>query len=199
MGSKHHDFSALLLRATIGPVVIAHGANKVFGKGGLEGTTRWFNSLGLKPGHVHARLAAATELGAGTLLTLGVLNPLPEAAIVGLMASAAATDHRGKGFFIFKGGWEYVAVIGAAVTALASTGHGRYSLDHLLGSGRSGVKWGLLAAGAGVGAAAGLLAASYRPETETAAPPVEAADSGTTDSDAVPEAEVEVDEPSLAE
>lgn len=170
MGNGDHDFPALVLRATIGPMLIAHGSNKVFGSGGLEGTTRWFDSLGLKPPAVHARLAAATELGAGALLTAGALHPWSEAAVVGLMTAAAATDHRGKGFFIFKGGWEYTGIIAAAATALASIGHGRISFDHLLGRNRSGMRWGLLAAAVGAGAGAGLIAATYRPDEELPAP-----------------------------
>ncbi len=133
MASGEHDFSALVLRGAIGPMLIAHGANKVFGPGGLDGTTRWFDSLGLKPPWLHARLAAATELGAGALVTAGALHPWSEAAVIGLMTAAAATDHRGKGFFIFKGGWEYTAVVGAAAAALAGLGHGRLSFDHLIG------------------------------------------------------------------
>src|SRR5579875_4054590 len=105
------DSAALLLRLAIGPMLFTHGYNKVFGKGGLQGTTGWFDSLGLKPAHVHARMAAATEIGAGTLLTLGAASPLPSAAAIGLMATAARTDHKGKGFFVFKGGWEYTGVV----------------------------------------------------------------------------------------
>src|SRR5579884_2784323 len=97
------DAVALLLRLTVGPMIFAHGYNKVFGKGGLKGTTGWFDSLGLKPAHVHARVAAATEMGSGTLMTLGAASPLPAAAAIGLMATAARTDYRGKGFFVFKG------------------------------------------------------------------------------------------------
>src|SRR3984885_15638055 len=126
------DFAALALRGAIGPMLIAHGTNKVFGAGGLEGTTVWFESLGLRPAAVHARMAAATEIGAGALMTLGVANPLPSAAVVGLMATAAATDHKGKGFFVFKGGWEYTAIVAAAATALAGLGNGRWSIDQLL-------------------------------------------------------------------
>ena len=106
-----HDGPALLLRLAVGPMLMAHGYNKVFGKGGLEGTTRWFGSLGLHPPEVHARMAAATELGAGALITMGAASPLPAAAAIGLMATAARTDHRGKGFFVFKGGWEYTGVV----------------------------------------------------------------------------------------
>jgi putative oxidoreductase len=177
MSVREKDFAALVLRAAIGPMFIAHGTNKVFGAGGLEGTTGWFDSLGLQPAAVHARMAAATEIGAGALVTLGLGNPLPSAAVVGLMATAAATDNRGKGFFVFKGGWEYTAVVAAAATALAGLGNGTWSVDRLLRrKARSGTGAALGAAALGVAAAAGLLAASYRPVQKDAEPEVESVD-----------------------
>jgi putative oxidoreductase len=189
MDSGEHDLPALVLRGAIGPMLIAHGANKVFGAGGLDGTTRWFDSLGLKPPWLHARLAAATELGAGALITAGALHPWAEAAVVGLMTAAAATDHRGKGFFIFKGGWEYTGVIAATAVALAGIGHGRVSLDHLLRRDRTGMKWGLLAACVGAGAAAALIGTTYRPEPPappTPAAPATAGDDGARSEEGQP-------------
>ncbi|MBW8822488.1 MAG: DoxX family membrane protein, partial [Streptomyces sp.] len=44
---KGHDAAALALRATLGPMLFAHGWNKVAGPGGLKGTTGWFEALGL--------------------------------------------------------------------------------------------------------------------------------------------------------
>ena len=162
--SSGSDLPALLLRLAIGPMLIAHGYNKVFGKGGLKGTTGWFDALGLKPAHVHARLAAGTEIGAGTLITVGAASPLPAAAAIGLMTTAARTDHKGKGFFVFKGGWEYTAVVAAVATAMAALGPGRFSVDAVLGKKRSGARWGILAALFGIANSTLLLAASYRPE-----------------------------------
>jgi putative oxidoreductase len=157
-----------MLRLTIGPMLMVHGYNKVFGSGGLEGTTRWFDGLGLQPPHIHARLAAATELGAGALITLGAANPLPASAAIGLMTTAARTDHRGKGFFMFRNGWEYVGVVGAVSAAMAALGPGRFSIDHLIGRERNGLRWAVAAAALGVANATALLALSYRP-----APPAE--------------------------
>jgi putative oxidoreductase len=158
------DLAAFLLRTTLGGMLATHGINKVAGPGGLEGTTRWFAALGLRPAAMHARMAAATEIGAGTLLAVGALSPLPAAATIGLMTTAALTDHRGKGFFVFKGGWEYTAVVAAAATALTTLGPGRWSLDTLLGHRRQGPAWALAATALGVSAAGALLATSYRPE-----------------------------------
>lgn len=164
-GSAALDISALLLRLAVGPMLVAHGYNKVFGAGGLAGTTRWFEALGLRPAGLHARLAAATEITAGGAITLGVAGPYPAAAGIGLMATAAATDHRAKGFFVFKGGWEYTAVVAAVCAAIATLGPGRLSVDALRGSARSGLRWGFLACGLGGASAKALIAACYRPET----------------------------------
>ena len=161
------DFASLLLRLTIGPMLFTHGYNKVFGKGGLAGTTGWFESLGLRPAFVHARVAAATEMGSGALMTIGAASPLPAAAAIGLMATAAQTDHKGKGFFVFKGGWEYTGVVAAVAAVMAMLGPGRFSYDAIRGKSRSGLFWGLLAAVFGVASAAGLLKASYRPKEES--------------------------------
>jgi putative oxidoreductase len=179
------DIPALLLRLSIGPMLVAHGANKVAGSGGLEGTTRWFDALGLKPAAVHARLAAGTEIGAGTLITLGAGFPVPPAAVIGLMATAAATDHKGKGFFVFKGGWEYTGVVAGVSAALAALGPGRVSVDYLRGKHRHGLRWAVLAVAIGVGNAALLLKTSYRPETKESAEPA-AADAAETEVEAAP-------------
>ena len=158
------DLSLLLLRLALGPMLVAHGANKIFGSGGLAGTTSWFSSLGLRPARLHARMAAVTELTAGTLLTLGLLTPVACAAFVGLMAVATMTDHRGKGYFVFKGGCEYTLLVATAAVALAISGPGSWSVDHALGlSDLAGAWWGLGAALVGLGAAAALLVAAYRP------------------------------------
>ena len=158
------DAVALLLRLAIGPMLFTHGYNKVFGAGGMQGTTSRFEALGLRPAKVHARMAAATEMGAGTLITLGAASPLPVAAAIGLMTTAARTDHRGKGFFVFKGGWEYTGIVAVVAAAMASLGPGRFSFDALAGRDRRGLRWGLWAAVFGVGASTALLAASYRPD-----------------------------------
>jgi putative oxidoreductase len=156
------DTAALILRLTVGPMLIVHGMNKIKGPGGLEGTTKYFDSLGLQPAAVHARVAAATEIGTGTLLTVGAMTPLASAGVIGLMTAAAATDHKGKGFFIFKGGWEYVGVVGATAAAISALGAGRFSLDGARGKSGGGLRSALFSALLGVGAAAGMLATSRK-------------------------------------
>lgn len=166
VSSTELDVAALVLRLALGPMLVLHGLNKV--RGGLHGTARWFESLGLRPGWLHARFAAVTEIGAGLVVTLGLLNGLGAMAFVGLMTVAALTDHRGKGYFIFKGGWEYVALVAIVAVALAVIGPGRWSLDHALGLDLAGIAWGAVALVGGLAGAAGMLAAFYRPEQKEA-------------------------------
>lgn len=163
--SSEIDLGMALIRVALGPMLVLHGANKVVG-GSLEGTTTWFKFLGLRPAWLHARLAAATEIGAGILLTLGLLTGLACAAFVGLMLVATRTDHRGKGFFVFKGGWEYTVLIAIVAVAVATVGPGRWSLDHVFGLDFSGTGWAVGATLAGSIAAFTLMALCYRPATD---------------------------------
>jgi len=155
----------LIIRLALGPMLVLHGWNKVFGGGGLAGTAGWFESLGLRPGWLHARLAAFTEIGAGALLALGLLTGLDALAFVGLMLVAAATDHRGKGYFVFKGGSEYVLLVAMVAVGVAAIGPGKWSLDHAFGIDLSGTWWAVGAAAGGAAAAAGLLLGFRRDQT----------------------------------
>ena len=85
------NIAALVLRLAVGGTMIAHGWNHAFGGGKLPGTARWFESIGIRPGRVHALAATVTELGAGALLLLGLLTPLAAAGVVGTMV--VALDH----------------------------------------------------------------------------------------------------------
>ena len=98
------DLALFVLRLTVAAVFLAHGINHIFGGGRIQGTARWFESLGMKPGWFHAWTASLTEVGAGSLLVLGFLTPLAAAGVIGVMLVAWITNHRGNGFFIFRPG-----------------------------------------------------------------------------------------------
>lgn len=125
------DLALLMLRVVAGLTMAYHGFNKTKG---LVGTAKWFESMGMRPGALHARLAAYTEIAAGLALALGLITPAAGAAFVGLMLVAGIVAHRNNGFFIFnKGeGWEYTMVLGVIGLFFAMIGPGRYSLDHAL-------------------------------------------------------------------
>src|SRR5680860_1002304 len=118
------DLGLLILRVVIGLTLAAHGYNHIFRGGKIAGTAGWFESLGMRPGIVHAWLASITELVAGLLLVLGLLTPLGAAGVIGTMAVAFITNHRKNGFFIFRPGegWEYVNVLMVSGLAIGATG-----------------------------------------------------------------------------
>jgi putative oxidoreductase len=170
-----YDVGVLILRAVLGLTMAAHGYNKFFGKGGLAGTAGWFESMGMKPGMFHARIAATTEMAAGLGLAVGLLTPIPAAGFVALMLVAAWTVHKDNGFFIVKEGWEYNLVLAASAVSIATIGAGKISLDYALFSG-TGVYdllhgwWGLLISVAlGLAGGIGQLVIFYRPPAKTGA------------------------------
>ena len=59
------NLGLLILRVAVGATMIAHGYNHICRGGKIPGTGRWFESLGMKPGVLHAWLASITELVAG--------------------------------------------------------------------------------------------------------------------------------------
>lgn len=166
MSKEKTSLPALMIRLAVGPTIFVHGYNKVFGKGGIKGTEGWFHGLGFRPAAVHARMAAATEMTSGVLITLGALNPLPNAAVIGVMTVAARSDHREKGFFVFKGGNEYVVVMAAVSAALAGLGNGGFSVDRIIGNRRRGLPAAFAAAALGLASGAALLRATFKPERE---------------------------------
>jgi putative oxidoreductase len=159
------DTAVLLLRLVVGLTMVAHGYNHLWGPGGVNGTARWFASLGMRPATLHAVLSGAGELLAGAALALGLLTPLAAAFIVGTMAVAAVTAHRRNGFFVFKDGCEYVLMIAVVCAVIGLLGPGTASVDRLLGidhalSGAAGLA---ITVGLGLIGATLLLAATWRP------------------------------------
>lgn len=167
------NLALLVFRAGIGAVMLAHGLNHIYGGGKIAGTGRWFESLGMRPGVLHAWLASLSEVAGGVALILGLLTPLGASAVIGTMVVAWITNHRGNGFFIFRPGegWEYVMTLTLAGFALAILGPGEWSLDEAIGwrddlVGTTGL---IIALVAGAGGAAALLAGFWRPAPKAAA------------------------------
>lgn len=158
----------LLIRVVLGGIMAAHGAQKLFGwfgGQGLAGTGGWLESMGFKPARLHAKVNGLAEFGGGILLAFGLLTPLGAAAVAGVMFVAIVTVHWSNGFFNSSGGYEFNLLIVATSIALAITGPGDISIDHLAGWTLEGPAWGLAALGISA-AAAGSVLAMRKPQPE---------------------------------
>lgn len=126
----------LLARLVIGPLMAAHGAQKLlgwFGGYGLRGTGEFFTQLGFRPGRGFALAASLGEVTGGVLVTLGFLGPIGPALMLSIMIVAAVTVHWGNGVFAMQNGIEVPLLYGAGAVGLAMTGFGSFSLDALIG------------------------------------------------------------------
>jgi putative oxidoreductase len=158
----------LLLRLAIGGFFVGHGTQKLFGwfgGAGPDATGGFFESLGLRPGRRHALAAGTAEAGGGTLLAAGLATPFAAASLVGVMVTAIRTVHWKNGPWASNGGYEYNAVLIAALLALVELGPGELSLDAALGIETRGTGWMVTALAAGT---LGSLAATA---TSAPAPP----------------------------
>jgi putative oxidoreductase len=132
--SRRQDLGLLALRLGVGGTLAAHGTQKLFGwfgGGGIEKTAGGMRAMGFHPPRPSAVLAGLGEAGGGLLLALGLATPVGGAAAASTMGAAGAV-HRPAGFFVTQGGYEYAGVLGLTGIALAVSGPGRYSLDHVL-------------------------------------------------------------------
>ena len=162
------ELPLLIIRIALGLTLAAHGYNKFFKGGKIEGTGRWFDSMGMRPGKAHAFLAACGEIGSGMFIALGLLTSFAALGFVGLMSVAYWTVHSKNGFMIINEGWEYVFILAISAVTVAMIGPGEWSLDYTIGwdSNLDGYTGLAISAGGGLLAATGLLGIFYRPPKE---------------------------------
>jgi putative oxidoreductase len=147
------DLALLVLRLVVGLTFAAHGAQKLFGAfggHGIDGTAGSFEQIGLRPGKLHAWAAALAEFGGGLAIALGIVVPIPAAALIAVMTAAVITVHLKNGFFATNRGYELNLVLAAALFALAGIGAGGWSLDEALNINITGTDWALGTLGAGL-------------------------------------------------
>ncbi len=158
-----------LLRVTMGSLFFGHGTQKLmgwFGGHGLDATANMFEGLGLRPGRRNAIAAGAAEAGGGAALALGFATPFASAALIGTMLTAINRVHLKNGPWVTNGGYEYNLILICAAALLAELGPGPVSVDHVIGTEKSGLGWGLAAIAMG---GAGAFAAHQMAQS---APPV---------------------------
>ena len=126
------DIGLLILRLALGVIMMAHGAQKLFGAfggGGISGTAGFFGSIGIPMPQVMAIVVAIFEFFGGLLVLIGFLTPLGGLMIAAVMVGAIMTVHLSKGFFAGNGGIEFPLMLFASGLALAFSGPGRYSVE----------------------------------------------------------------------
>jgi putative oxidoreductase len=142
-------FGIALLRAVVGALFMGHGLQKLagwFGGHGLEATANAFEGMGLRPGKVHATAAGVAETAGGALLLSGAATPLAAGMLSGTMAVAVRKVHLANGPWVSNGGFEYNAVLLAALFAITAAGPGTAALDE----GHAGTGWALAEFAAGL-------------------------------------------------
>lgn len=120
------DLAALLLRAGLGAMFIAHALLKylVFTP---AGTVKFFESIGLPGPLAYATIAA--ELVGGAMLVLGAYTRVVAFALVPVLLGATWA-HSGNGWLFTSahGGWEYPAFLTLAGIVVGLIGGGRYAI-----------------------------------------------------------------------
>jgi putative oxidoreductase len=149
------DLGLLLRRLGAGATLMAHGYPKLFGgpekaapepavkvlgpkfeeavqTGGPESFAQTLTKLGVPDPQVAAVLSRLAEFGGGLGLALGLFTRQAGLAAAANMAVAARKAHWPQGFY-GQGGYEFPLLLGLVAGALAMTGPGAISIDHVLG------------------------------------------------------------------
>lgn len=134
------SWASLILRMTLGVVIFAHGAQKLFGwfgGNGFDGTMGFFTNVMHLPWLVAFLVIIGESLGSIGLIT-GLLTRFTAASFIVIMAGAIVTVHWPQGFFMnWSGqqqgeGFEYHLLVIGMSAALVLTGGGAWSLDRVI-------------------------------------------------------------------
>lgn len=127
--TQHAAYAALILRLSLGMMLIAHGLLKVM-VFTLPGTVQFFASVGF-PGWL-AYLVVLAELGGGALLIAGVMTRWISLSLVPVMLGAMSVHwQNGWVFSAPNGGWEYPAFLAVALIVQSLLGPGALAFNPL--------------------------------------------------------------------
>lgn len=172
-GSDTVNLALTVARVWVGIVMFAHGWRHLKSVRGGPGMANWFESLGLKPGKLHAWNVTLTELAVGPALVLGLLTPAAYGGVVAIVLVALVTNHWKNGFWSNSPGegWEYTGTLAVLSIALGALGPGKWSLDDAFDVvfPFDAKKAALVAVVIGIGGTIAFLTAFWRPPKKTTA------------------------------
>lgn len=127
---RYPAYGALLLRVSLGTVLLAHSLYLKLMVFTLAGTAQFFGSIGLP--EWLAYLVFAMEAVGGTLLILGVQVRAVGLALLPILLGATWA-HSGNGWLFTapNGGWEYPLFLAAMSACVALLGAGAHALAPL--------------------------------------------------------------------
>lgn len=124
--AQNIQYAALILRLSLGVMLIAHGLLKVM-VFTVPGTVQFFSSVGF-PGWL-AYLVIAIEVGGGALMLSGIFTrSIALLAIPITLGAMSVHFQNGWVFSAPNGGWEYPAFLSLAFLVLALLGPGAFAL-----------------------------------------------------------------------
>ncbi len=172
------DLALTVARVWVGAVMFAHGWRHLQSVRSGPGMANWFESLGLRPGKLHAWNVTLTELAVGPALVVGLFTPAAYGGTAAILLVALVTNHWKNGFFSNSPGegWEYTGTLAVLAMVLGTLGPGEWSLDDGFGIAFpfDPDKAGIVAVLLGIGGTIAFLAAFWRPKA-VAKPPTTAA------------------------
>lgn len=129
--NRLRGWGATVLRAVVGLIFVAHGAQKLFGEG-FGGVASMMEGLGMPAPSLAAVALVLVELLGGAALILGLFTRLAAVPLAFSMLVATLLVHLPNGFFSSSGGIEYTLLLTVACVALTMTGPGEAALDRVL-------------------------------------------------------------------